>query len=73
MDESEIDENEMDIEQQREELLRKIDIGIGQLDRGEGIVVPLEKLHEFFENIKREGMVELERRRKSQSNENQNK
>lgn len=56
-------EQESELEHRRAELLRKIDVGIAQLDRGERIVVPREKLGEFFEEIKREGREELARRR----------
>ena len=56
-------EQESELELRRAELLRKIDVGIEQLDRGECVVVPREKLGEFFEEIKREGREELARRR----------
>lgn len=35
------------------ELKRDIQAGIDQLDRGEGIVVPREKLHDFFLSLRR--------------------
>ena len=57
-------DTEAELETRRAELRRKIDVGIQQLDRGDGIIVPLERLDDFFEEIKRECEEEFARRRR---------
>ena len=49
-----------------EELRREIQIGLDELDRGEGILIRNEEEHKaFFERIKREGRERLAARRRA--------
>jgi antitoxin ParD1/3/4 len=51
-------------EQKLAELRREIDVGIEQLERGEGIVLKDEKaLEQFFEDIKQRGRQRLDEKR----------
>jgi len=53
-------------QQKIEDLRREIQLGLDQLDRGEGIELDEEGLDAFFEEIKSRGRAELEAERKSQ-------
>ena len=52
-------ENLQTLERRRAELKREIALGVEELERGEGIIVPEAELGEFFEEIKRRGLESL--------------
>lgn len=60
-------EQELERSQRRAELFREIDLGVGELERGEGSEVPAENLGEFFASIKRRGRERLTQTRESES------
>ena len=53
-------ENLQSLERRRAELKREIELGMEQLERGESITVPLEKLPEFFDEILHETFQQLD-------------
>jgi len=60
-------ERDADRDRRRLELFRELDLSIEEEERGEGAEVPLEKLDEFFEQIKKEAREELRQERANRS------
>jgi antitoxin ParD1/3/4 len=52
-------DNEVARNLRRAELFREIDLGVEEIERGDGIDVPLEGLDVFFTDIKRRGRQRL--------------
>lgn len=49
-----------DLNRDREELLREIDVGLAEIERNEGTDVPPERLPEFFDHVIQQGRQRLQ-------------